>query len=161
MCPDPKTRRQDERYRSKTVCLTVLATKGKGRKRDRIGSVGNHPAFMRFDAMGAPMIPRPKNPTLPWNPTPPAASARQEESDKYYQYYIESFNYTTYTAAFPVVCWNRRREPTPDEEDDEVAEQDTRRRDPRRRGSVTLGLRRKLAAAMAADNKRDKIRATR
>jgi hypothetical protein len=33
---------------------------------------------MRFDAMGAPMIPRPKNPTLPWNPTPPAASARHD-----------------------------------------------------------------------------------
>jgi len=27
----------------------------------------NYPALMRLDAMGAPMIPSPRNPTFPWN----------------------------------------------------------------------------------------------
>ena len=31
----------------------------------------NYPALMRLDAMGAPMIPSPRNPTFPWNSTPP------------------------------------------------------------------------------------------
>jgi hypothetical protein len=39
--------------------------------------------------------------------------------------------------------------PTPDEEAEAEAEQDTRRRDPRRRGSASLGQRRKAAAMVA------------
>lgn len=34
-------------------------------------SDNDYPALMRLDAMGAPMIPSPRNPTFPWNSTPP------------------------------------------------------------------------------------------
>jgi hypothetical protein len=39
---------------------------------------------MRLDAMGAPMIPSPRNPTLPWNstPPPPAKAANHKQAVK-------------------------------------------------------------------------------
>jgi hypothetical protein len=45
-------------------------------------TVTSHPALMRLEAMGAPMIPRPRNPTFPLNPPSPDGDDEEAEQEK-------------------------------------------------------------------------------
>lgn len=133
---------------------------------------------MRLDAMGAPMIPRPRKPTFPWNSTPPppakAANHKQADSDEQGALDRPAIGMSHWSRRLRMPQQNsqhcnmpgsgrvgsrhvRRRKGIsapcpPEDEDAEAAPDTTRRRDSLREGGSSAGAalaERKAAAAMA------------